>query len=98
MPRETSNPLGRDPSSRSGPINRGGRYPMNFTRHLVLSSGPSHLKRSILSSYIRHLDGLMANQPMLTHNCAVIHLVFFYFGGCLDSAMAVKGPDPEHLL
>ena len=44
------------------------------------------------------LDGLMSNQPMLTHNCAVIHLVFFYFGGCLDSAMAVKGPDPEHKL
>lgn len=82
MPRETSNPLGRDPSSRSGPMDCGGSYLMNFIRHLVLFSGPSHLK-SPTPCNIRHLDGLMTNQPMLTHNCGVIHLVFLIFGGML---------------
>ena len=32
-------------------------------------------------SQIGHLDGLMTNQPMITHNCGVMHLVFLIFRG-----------------
>ena len=41
---------------------------MNYIWHVVLTSGPSHLKLPLLSPEIRHLDGLMTNQPVLTHN------------------------------
>ena len=32
-------------------------------------------------SQIGHLDGLMTNQPMITHNCGVMHLVSLIFWG-----------------
>lgn len=35
----------------------------------------------LLTSQMGHLDGLMTNQPMITHNCGVMHLVFLTFGG-----------------
>lgn len=40
----------------------------------------------------------MTNQPMLTHNCGVMHLVFFNFWGMLGLTMAAVGPDPVHFL
>lgn len=56
------------------------------TVKLYLASGSYFRAMSILNPILLtlqmgHLDGLMTNQPMITHNCGVMHLVFLIFGG-----------------
>lgn len=65
-----------------GPWTMWGFLHWNCIRHLVLTSGPFQcLTPILLTLQIGHLDGLMTNQPMITHNCGVMHLVSFIFGG-----------------
>lgn len=79
-------------SSRSGPIICGGFYTETIPGIWFLLQGHVSVNSILLTLQMGHLDGLMTNQPMITHNCGVMHLVFFNFRGgtCYDSAMTVK--------
>lgn len=68
-------------SSRSGPIICGGFYTETIPGIWFLPQGHVSVNSILLTLQMGHLDGLMTNQPMITHNCGVMHLVFFNFRG-----------------
>ena len=76
----------RVPLLAPGPFQRGGFYSRIIPGIWFLLQGHTIQTPILHLSQMGHLDGLMTNQPMITHNCGVMHLVSFIFGG-VDLAM-----------